>query len=247
LPSTSGRPLAPVGRFGGHVAKNLAGRSAFVAVRGRALVADCRLVESRRVRGRALPEPRHESVERVGVHGLHEMVVEAGRHRLLLVLLPPIAGEGNEHDLLEVRVPSHSARHLIAVDPRKPDVHQHHIGDVGARCIQGGHAVVGCAHAMAQQFEEHRETLRRIGVVLDHEHPRSSPRDRLGGRGWSRLLHHRQRHDELRALSEPRALGLDARTVQLDDPPRHREPDPETALCAVERPVRLREQVPHPG
>jgi hypothetical protein len=60
-----------------------------------------RLVEGRRVFGCAFPEPRHESVERVGVHGLHEVIVEAGRHRLLLDVLSPIAGERDEDDLLE--------------------------------------------------------------------------------------------------------------------------------------------------
>ena len=59
-----------------------------------------RLVEGRRVFGCAFPEPRHESVERVGVHGLHEVIVEAGRH-LLLDVLSPIAGERDEDDLLE--------------------------------------------------------------------------------------------------------------------------------------------------
>src|SRR6185295_7431054 len=47
--------------------------------------------------------------------------------------------------------------------------------------------------------------------------------------------------------SEPLAVGLDARTVQLDEPPRDREPDAETAPGAVERPVDLHEQVPQPG
>ena len=40
-----------------------------------------------RLFGFIVPQPRHELVKRVEVDWLHEVVVEAGRHRLSLVLI----------------------------------------------------------------------------------------------------------------------------------------------------------------
>ena len=52
-----------------------------------------------------------------------------------------------------------------------------------------------------------------------------------------------QAHPELRALVLAEADGLDAAAVHLGQPPRQRQADAQTALCAVEATLALCEQV----
>ena len=91
------------------------------------------------------------------------------------------------------------------------------------------------------------EALRRVDVVLHDQHaePRAAARRpvlREGRVEGQCRREERESHDELAATPAPGTARLDRPAVQLDEPLDECEPDPESALLAVERHVLLREQ-----
>jgi hypothetical protein len=72
---------------------------------------------------RALPEPCHELLKRVGIHGLHDVVVKSGSEAALTILLAAVTRQRCKDNVLQVRVLTNTARHLVAVHTRKADVH----------------------------------------------------------------------------------------------------------------------------
>ena len=111
----------------------------------------------------------------------------------------------------------------------------------------GSDAVVGRADVVAHQPEEHGEQIRRVAVVIGNQD--SQPADgllvaaRRRHECGCRFRHHRKMDDELAALADPLASGLDPAAMLFDEPPDQRESDPEAALGPFERAVRLIEHL----
>jgi hypothetical protein len=56
-----------------------------------------------------------------------------------------------------------------------------------------------------------------------------------------------QPHDELGPPPNPLAASIDPAVVHLDQPPHKRQPDPQPALCLLQRPIHLTEHVEDVG
>ena len=60
---------------------------------------------------------------------------------------------------------------LKTVESRQADVEQRHIGSVVDRRLQRTRPVVSQPDRMATHFKQQAQTLGRIDVVIDHQHP----------------------------------------------------------------------------
>ena len=178
------------------------------------------------------------------------MAIEARLAGPLLVPLAPVARDRHHGDRLESGLAAQPARDLVAVDSRESDVQQDHVGPVLAREVEAGRAVVRHGDVVAHDLEHHLQADRRVLVVVDDQHP-----DRGAGTLWRRKRRmwlggsrgeQGEAHDELTALTEPRAPRLHAPPVELDQPANEREPDAEPALRAVVRVRALHEEVEDP-
>ena len=58
---------------------------------------------------------------------------------------------------------------FIPVDPRQPDVQQHHVRQVGRRRFQGGRTRVGRPNVVPRTLEQLRKHVGRVLVVIDHQ------------------------------------------------------------------------------
>jgi hypothetical protein len=111
------------------------------------------------------------------------------------------------------------------------------------RLLDRRDALVGRANVVTHQPKEHGEQIRRVPVVVGDED--SQPGDgrfvaaRSRHEHVCRFRHHRKMDDELAALADAFAAGFDPAAMRLDEPTDQRESDPESALGALERAVRL--------
>src|SRR5258705_10330694 len=78
---------------------------------------------SRRIRVRHLLQADYQ---RVGIHRLHQMLVEAGFARAATIVVLSVAGDGDDVGLVEPLLPQ-PATDLEAVQARQPEVEQHHV------------------------------------------------------------------------------------------------------------------------
>src|SRR5262249_53465036 len=111
--------------------------------------------------------------------------------------------------------------------------------------------VVRHPDVLPAQLEQHRQALRGIDIVVHDQnaeavHEITSLRGETAGFSGSRmqpLAAQGQGDDEFTPLARARAERTYGSTVHLDDGSYQRQPDPEAALSAVERAVRLREEI----
>src|SRR5262245_40213559 len=98
---------------------------------------------------------------------------------------------------------------------------------------------------MAEQFDELGQALRRVGIVVNHEHmpPVALPLGR-----WRSVLigmrcrSTRERDDELRTVPGSFTLSVHRAAMQLDDPFDERKSKSESAFGARQRALGLHER-----
>src|SRR3989449_6197261 len=194
-----------------------------------------------------------EILQHVHVRGLHEVVVEPGLERAALVLLAPVARQGDEEDPAEARLLPQLPGELVPVHAREPEVGEHDIGRERRRRPEGGESVEGHLHLVTPALEHRGEALGRVLMVLHEEDIETAggragrSGRRCGGELGKPGRERRQPRHELAALLEPGAPRLDSPAVQLDQRAYERESDAEPAARAVERGVALHEEVEDVG
>src|SRR5262249_7157760 len=71
-----------------------------------------------------------------------------------------------------LRRPPQRLRHLEAVHAGQAEVAHHHLRPPPPRLLHAGRPRPGDARLVPQQFQQHPQTVRRVLVVLDHQHAR---------------------------------------------------------------------------
>src|SRR5688500_14214305 len=168
----------------------------------RAIGAVCRAPGSSAGRGRRVP--RQDIGDGVDVRRLDEVVIEAGRDRLCLLLGMTPTGEGDDEHRAAPRLGPYSARDLVAVQLRQADVEQHHFRPQGPRELQRRRASVRRVGLVALELEQARERIGGVAVVVDDEDAMSPGglglRDGFGRR-HRQVEQDRQVNTELAALA----------------------------------------------
>src|SRR5438552_4460459 len=180
-----------------------------------------------------------------GMDGLRQVSVEAGLPGMALVLGQPIAGQGDEVELLAVWRSPDALGNLVSVDAGKTDVDEGHVGAKPQHQLDSRQAIGGLVNLVAVELEEHAKGLPRVGVVLDESDPprrtrgrrrrRDAPRDGGGERGKA------DREDAPGARAG--ALRVHGTAVKLDEPLDQGQADPEAAAAAIQGALALDEPV----
>ena len=119
----------------------------------------------------ALGHSRQQTLDVGHPGGLGQVMIEAGAARAGAVVLRAPARQGHQHRLPRFRLPAQFARDLVAVLARHADVQEHDLGPEVVRGAQGLVAVVGHARRVALHFQQRRQALGRVHVVVHHQHP----------------------------------------------------------------------------
>src|SRR5207245_543085 len=114
-------------------------------------------------------DPGEEGLQHVHVRGLHEVVVEPGLEGPALVLLAPVARQGDEEDPAEARLLTQPPGELVAVQAREPEVGENDIGRDRRHRPEGGEPVEGHLHLVPPALEHRGEALGRVLMVLHEE------------------------------------------------------------------------------
>src|SRR5437867_1305872 len=113
-----------------------------------------------------------------GMDGLRQVSVEAGLPGMALVLGQPIAGQGDEVELLAVWRSPDTLGNLVSVDAGKTDVDEGHVGAKPQHQLDPRQAIGGLVNLVAVELEEHAKRLPRVGVVCDESDPPRRTRGR---------------------------------------------------------------------
>ena len=179
-------------------------------------------------------------------------MIEAGFARAQTIFVRAPAGQRDQDCALHARRPAQMAGHLIAVHPGQPDVQEHDLRPKGLRHLDRLVTVVGDAGEMPAHFEQRRQCVGSVDVVVHHQHPQARVRAALGpgrrimGKHGRRIKHQqRQPHCESATATDSVAASADGAAVQLDQPPHQRQADAQAALRAFHVAPDLGEHLEH--
>src|SRR5438105_9529512 len=151
------------------IAASVAGERAILRVRRLALEVD--LAQQRR--------------ELRVVHGLHQVMIEAGRAGAPHILVLAPAGHRHQRHGAAPRLRADRARGVVAVEPRHADVEERYVGLELAAEREALHAVGRGAHVVAEKQQHARHAVEGVLVVVGHHHAAARRwRLRIGLRRW---------------------------------------------------------------
>jgi hypothetical protein len=102
----------------------------------------------------------------------------------LAVLVATRARHRHDRRAAEALVEPQILQHAVAVDPGQLQAEEHQLGISAACRRERGVAVVRKLHVVAQMLEQHREALRGLQVLVDHQHAaRRAPAIRFARHG----------------------------------------------------------------
>jgi hypothetical protein len=135
-------------------------------------------------------------------------------------------------------------------EDRKADIDQHYIGYVGACRLQCVPAIRDEPDVVPQEFQDHHQALRRVGIVLDHEHARSrtclpTGLGTLRGNLRRNVRQGGNLEHELGSLADPIASDVHGAAMQFGNRPNECESDAEATFGPIERARTLSEEVEH--
>ena len=178
------------------------------------------------------------------------MVVEAGRSRLLLVVRLAPAGDCHQQRALAPLLLPHIAGHLVAAHVRHADVEEHRIRSLTPSELQRLATRRRQVHIVAGHFQDQRQRLRRIAVIVGYQHLAARTGVRVAGRRagvrlplWGDHAGSRQIDREGAAATWTLAAGFDRAAVQCYQSLHQRQPYPEATLGAIDRRIQLREHL----
>ena len=181
------------------------------------------------------------------VHRLDEMAVEAGFLRPAAVLRLAPSRQSDQHHLPSPRLLPESSAHFVTVQSRQADIEEHHIRPEPLRLFDRGFSIVSGMGFMPGHFQEQRQRLGGVLVVVDDQDAPRQCRRFCGRRRRDRCRsgthRDRQTDHEFAALPFSGAARLGRTTMQLDEPLHHRQPDAESSLGPLQRAIDLREHV----
>src|SRR5262249_43461184 len=154
-------------------------------------------------------------------------MVEAGLLSPADIRCLPVARNGDEQEFPAPVLAAQPLGDLEAVEPRQADVQEYHVRAEGAGRFERLQAVVGYPAPVTAGPQQHRQRLRPIHIVVDHQDApvcsRFAARCLLVSRaivgglvGWrfvvvpEALTSERQAYDELAPLAGPIAYGAHA-------------------------------------
>src|SRR6185369_10524589 len=173
---------------------------------------------------------------------LRQVPVESRLARALPVVRAAVSRERDDLERDAV-LGAEAFRDLVPVEAWYSDVEEHDLGLEHPGGVERLVAVRRDLDGVAPDLEQHREALRGIGIVLDHENAAGRG---ASGRGAPIFGHpllarglERQGHGELASTAEPVARRLNPAAVHLDQALDQRESDSEPSLRPRERAVGL--------
>src|ERR1043166_5844544 len=182
------------------------------------------------------------------VYRLDDVVVETGFVRTTPIFFLSPAGQCHEYDAVALRLITNHARRVVAVHARHAEIEEHQFGLRALRGLERLHSVVCARHFMTQHLEHHRETDRRISIVVRNENAMSCCRllrfvIRFHFAVRLRNDHERQPHDELSALSRPVATHFNTAAVHLHQLTNQRQTNSQPTLRTLDGAIDLHEDV----
>ncbi|HEY2403764.1 MAG TPA: hypothetical protein VGI23_25655 [Steroidobacteraceae bacterium] len=175
------------------------------------------------------------------------MMVEPRTARALERIGRPIARQSDEEHPsagATIRLRTEAAGDLVAVQARKADVDEGHIGRLGSQELQAGAAFFGVNHLMPIELQHHPKHLASIAIVFDDEHASVAglhARPLFSASTSANRSHRRQANRKQTPAIRTLAIDSDGTIVQLYEPPNQGEANPESTLRPVERPLTLHE------
>jgi hypothetical protein len=124
---------------------------------------------------------------------------------------------------------------LVAIQLRHADIQKHCIGAESLSHRQSGTPIVDHTHVVSAHFEDHRQTVRGILIVVSHQYPSHNRRgrSRVGCRYcYCIRREYGQLHDKFTTLSQAVALRFHGSAVQFRKPIHEGQADPKAAFGA---------------
>ena len=136
----------------------------------------------------------------------------------MFLLTPP--RQRHEYDVLPPRLLADLFGEVVTIHSWQSDIEDRDLGLEGRRGAQRLIAIVGGLHLVTEHPQKHRQTVRRIVVIVHHEDSAMGFAMRffrgVAG-GFLSLGCHRQANRELAAHSWAGTVGRNAAAVQLDE------------------------------
>ena len=194
-------------------------------------------------------------VQSARVDRLHHMMVDAhvGGATSIFGLSPP--GEGYQQNIAKFWRCANAASHFVAVDDRHSQIEQDHRRYVGRKPFEGRRTVVGCVDTVSFAYEQHRQHLSGVDVVVDHKNrfPIASALSRIIPVGFFAIGFtggvddNRHANREFASLSQSIACRFDRAAMKLDEPADERQSNSHPAVRSPVPLVDLDEHVKHFG
>jgi hypothetical protein len=177
--------------------------------------------------------------ESTEIDGLREVLRESSLKRLLSIGVGGVAAYGHDRNARARGELSQASRYLESIQPRQPDVENHHVRRLFGRKAEGIQPVESNPSRVPKLLEEHFEHLGGVSVVVDDQNVargrcgqqargfRDDSRGRCRGGTW-------KPDDEATPSTRSVAVGDDLPAVRLYQAVGEREAYPETAVLTVD-------------
>src|SRR5690606_4079346 len=178
--------------------------------------------------GRSVLAASDQLLDRRNRNGLDEMGVEARFPRAFPVRRLSPARHGIDRDVSAPGALTNPPARLETVEPRHADVEQDQVRAKVLRDLDGLQSVSGGADVVPDGAEHLGHRRRRVRVVVGHEDAASLIVP--VGFGWgpdAARAEQWERNDEFAAFTPAFAVSVDRATVQLDEPLRDGQSEPE--------------------
>lgn len=115
-------------------------------------------------------------IQQLRPHRLDKVVVEACRLRAPPILVPAVAGHGNQQDLLQPRELAQPPRDLVAVHARQPDIQENDLGAEFHGQGQSLRTILSDTYVVPGAGQEQSRRLGGIRIVVDNKDAPCGPR-----------------------------------------------------------------------